>query len=223
MSDSYAVVRAGEADAGVLSQVIAEAFFDLPASHWLIADPDARAKVYPPYFRIYVEHALAAGEVYTTQDRAAVALWLSVADQPPDPPPGYLERLAAVTGPWLDRFLAFDEALERRHPPGPPHQHLALIAVHPDRQGAGIGTAMLAAHHALLDEKGTPAYLEAASPRTRDIYLRVGYNDLGPPIEFPDGPAMYPMWRPPAPGPAPGPAPAPDPTTRVRGPSAVSR
>ena len=85
------------------------------------------------------------------------------------------------------------------------------------------GTAMLAAHHALMDEKGTPAYLEAASPRTRDIYLRVGYNDLGPPIEFPDGPAMYPMWRPPAPGPAPGPAPAPDPTTRVRGPSAVSR
>lgn len=197
-SGNHPVVRAGEADAEVLSQVIADAFFDLPPSHWLIADPDARTQIFPPYFRIYVEHALAAGEVHTTRDRSAVALWLPVAAEPPDPPPGYLDRLSAVAGPWLDRFLAFDEALERRHPAGQPHQHLALIAVRPDVQGTGVGSAMLAAHHARLDEQGTPAYLEAATPRTREIYLRVGYTDLGPPIEFPDGPAMYPMWR--APG-----------------------
>jgi len=197
-NDTYAVLRAGQADADVLSQVIADAFFDLPPSPWLIADPDARMKIFPPYFRIYVELALAAGEVHTIHDRAAVALWLPVAAEPSQPPPGYLERLAAVTGPWLDRFLVFDEELERRHPAGPPHQHLALIAVRPDRQGVGVGTALLAAHHARLDEEGTPAYLEAASLRTRDIYLRIGYSDLGPPIQFPDGPAMYPMWRPPA-------------------------
>ena len=91
--------------------------------------------------------------------------------------------------------MAFDEALEARHPAGIRHQHLAMIAVRPGRQGAGTGTALLLAHHDRLDRGGHPAYLEAASPRTRQIYLGHGYADHGPPIGLPGGPSMYPMWR----------------------------
>jgi hypothetical protein len=47
-------VVASAGAAAVLSQVIAEAFHDLPPSHWLIADPDVRRRVFPGYFRIYV-------------------------------------------------------------------------------------------------------------------------------------------------------------------------
>jgi GNAT superfamily N-acetyltransferase len=68
--------------------------------------------------------------------------------------------------------------------------------VRPDRQGQGTGHALLRAYHEILDrDAGAPAYLEASDLRTRQIYLRHGYADHGPPIHLPDGPLMYPMWR----------------------------
>ena len=194
------IVRASGADLVVLSEVIAEAFFDLPPSHWLVPDRAARREIWPGYFRIYVEHALAAGVVHTTPGRDAAALWLPVGKEPPAPPDGYAAALAKVTGPYVDRFVAFDAALDSRHPAGMAHHHLAILAVRPDQQGRGTGTALLAAYHHQLDSHiARPAYLEASSQRTRQVYLRHGYADLGPPIALPGGPPMFPMIRMPQP------------------------
>lgn len=66
----------------------------------------------------------------------------------------------------------------------------------PDPQNQGTGTALLNAYHQILDRQARAlAYLEAADLRTRQIYLRHGYTDHGPPIQLPDGPQMHPMWR----------------------------
>ena len=192
-------VTAGQADLAALSQVIAAAFHDLEPSRWLIADPDARRQIFPGYFAIFVEHVLSAGVVHTTPDRVAAALWLPAGDEAAAPPADYDTRLAAITGPFLSRFQAFDESLDRQHPGGVPHHHLAMMAVRPDRQGQGTGTALLRAYLRRLDGAGTPSYLEAASLRTRAIYLRYGYADHGRPIRLgDDGPSMYPMWREPS-------------------------
>lgn len=198
--------RATGADLDVLSLVIADAFADLAPSRWLIPDPAARREILPGYFRLYVEHALASGVVHTTPGRTAAALWLPFAPDPATPAGqavGYHARLAAVAGPWAERFLAFDAALDRHHPADLPHQHLAILAVRPDLQGRGTGTALLRAQHAVLDsDPGMPAYLEASDLRTRHWYLRHGYTGHGPPIQLPQGPLMYPMWRrPQTPGP----------------------
>jgi GNAT superfamily N-acetyltransferase len=197
--------RATGADLDVLSLVIADAFADLAPSRWLIPDPAARREILPGYFRLYVEHALASGVVHTTPGRTAAALWLPVGQDPATPADqtaGYHARLAAMAGLWAERFLAFDAALDRHHPAALPHQHLAILAVRPDRQGRGTGTALLRAQHAVLDsDPGTPAYLEASDLRTRHWYLRHGYI-LRPnaPIRLPDGgPEMWPMWREPQP------------------------
>jgi GNAT superfamily N-acetyltransferase len=191
------VVRADAADVDVLSQVIGGAFHDLAPSRWLIADPAARRAIFPGYFRILVEHAMASGVVHTTPDRTAAALWLPVGKDGPAQPPDYESRLAVATSPWTDRFLAFDAALDRRHPAGVPHHHLAILAVRPDRQRRGIGTALLRAYHQLLDhDAGVPAYLEASDLLTRQFYLRLGFTDHGSPIQLPDdGPQMYPLVR----------------------------
>ncbi|HET7017146.1 MAG TPA: GNAT family N-acetyltransferase [Streptosporangiaceae bacterium] len=200
------VVDADPTDATVLSQVIADAFLDLPPSWWLIADQAIRRQVFPEYFRIFVDAALADGIVQTTPDHSAVAIWLpsgaaesQTADghpPPADEPADYLARLTSITQPWIDRFLAFDAAIESRHPHEPAHHHLAFLAVQPNRQGLGIGSALLRAHHQFLDTQNLPAYLEASHPRNRQLYLRHGYTDLGPPNYLPDaGPPMYPMWR----------------------------
>lgn len=196
------VERAEPADADVLTRVIAAAFSGLAVSRWLVPDPCARTAIFRGYFRMYVEHALKEGIVLTTTARDAAALWIPVGpDGPGGPPEGYHDRLAAVTGPHLARFAALDERFDRHHPAGVPHEHLAILAVRPDRQRLGLGTAILNARHAILDRDGTPAYLEASDPGTREIYLAHGYADLGEPIRLPDGPAMYPMWRHPRGGP----------------------
>jgi GNAT superfamily N-acetyltransferase len=190
------MIRADPADTGTLSRVVADAFHGLAPSRWLIADPDARRQVFPGYFRLYVEHAMASGVVYTTTDRAAAALWIPIGADATSPPADYEARLRAASGSWTGRFLTFDAALDAHHPVGIPHHHLAILAVRPDRQGQGTGTALLRSYHEILDrEAGAPAYLEASDLRTRQIYLRHGYADHGPPIHLPDGPLMYPMWR----------------------------
>ena len=198
-SADHVVVRAGEADIGVLAQVVTEAFFSLSVCRWLIPDGPARRAAFPGYFGLYVEHAIADGLVETTPDRAAAALWIP-GDGPGTPPDGYTEQLAALTCPYLGNFLAFDEQLDRHHPSGAFHEHLAILAVRPDRQGQGIGTALLDARHAVLEDQGTPAYLEASDERTRRLYLAHGYTDRGSPIELADGVRMYPMWREPRAG-----------------------
>lgn len=191
-------------DIPVLTQVIADAFHDLAPSRWLIPDPDARRYVLPRYFRILVEHAVACGLVQTTPDRDAAALWFPAGTGSPAGPPGYEERLAAATGPYLEYFRLLDEQFRTHHPVGAAHEHLAILAVRPGRQRQGTATMLLDACHAELDRQHRPAYLEASDAGTRRIYLRSGYLDRGAPIVLPaDGPGtartrpvtMYPMWR----------------------------
>src|SRR6266851_651657 len=156
------VVPADAADLDTLSQVIADAFHDLAPWRWLIADPAARREIFPGYFQILAEHAMASGVVHTTPDRSAAALWIPVGEDGPAQPPDYDARLAAATRPWTSRFLAFDAALDRHHPAGVPHHHLAILAVSPEQQGQGTGTALLRAYHQILDHD---ARLTAADGR----------------------------------------------------------
>jgi GNAT superfamily N-acetyltransferase len=194
-------VRGAEpTDAKALAQVIADAFHDLPLCQWLVPDQDERRRVLPPHFQIYVEHAIEHGTVHTTENLDAVAVWFSDAPEGVPDIPDYDARLAAACDPHTERFELLDQAMHHAHPTGTPHEHLALLAVNPDRHGAGLGTALLAAHHAHLDAHGIPAYLEASSLRSRSLYLRNGYVDLGETFAVPSGPdpTMWPMWRDPA-------------------------
>ena len=49
----------------------------------------------------------------------------------------------------------------------------------------------------MLDAASRAAFLEASSPRARDLYLAHGYVPMADaPYDLPDGgPPMWPMWR----------------------------
>jgi Acetyltransferase (GNAT) family len=68
--------------------------------------------------------------------------------------------------------------------------------VRPGFQRQGLGTALLTACHRDLGRDGTAAYLEASSPRTRDLHQRHGYAMRpGSAFRLPEGPLLWPMWR----------------------------
>lgn len=197
-----------------IAHLIATAFEALAVARWLVPDgdtereadagnrPQERIRRLTADFAIHVEHALHHGHIDLTDDRTGVAVWIHQDPGAPDVPEPreYAARLAAAAGPHLPRFQTLDDAFAASHPHAP-HHHLAFLAVHPSRQGDGLGTLLLRHHHAALDSAALPGYLEASSPRSRALYLRHGYRDLGSPfILQPDGPSMWPMWREPGAG-----------------------
>lgn len=75
---SIAVVRAGSADAQVVTTILATGFAHDPVSAWIFPDEVERERLHPSFFGPFVDSVLTDGEVYTTEDRAGAALWLSV-------------------------------------------------------------------------------------------------------------------------------------------------
>lgn len=201
MTQPHEIITAEPGDAAKLSTVVAAAFHPLAPCQWLIPHPIQRRVAFPAYFRILVDHALAVGAVDTTPERSAAALWLPIGPGGPAEPERYAQRLKDAVGAHLERFEILDDHFEAHHPTGKEHQHLAILAVHPDHQHQGLGRALLAHRHHQLDTADTPAYLEASDQTNREWYARHGYHDLGGPIQLPDGPAMWPMWRQPQPRP----------------------
>lgn len=151
------------------------------------------------YRHHFVPEALRYDECYTTTDHGNVALWAPAGK----PRPGLTENLrlvptvARILGRHTPRALRMLSYLESQHPVAP-HAHLILIGSDPDRQGQGLGSLMLRRTLSRLDREGTPAYLEATTPRSRALYLRHGFVVMGE-IHLPGGgPPLWRMWRAPA-------------------------
>ncbi|MFC0862765.1 GNAT family N-acetyltransferase [Sphaerimonospora cavernae] len=196
MSEIIRIKPSSEA-ADTVGAIIAESFHDLAVSNWLVPPDDVRRRVLPPHFAMFVEHAFTYGEVYATADMSAVAVWFDNIASPIPEIPDIGPRMEVLAGPHAERFGLLGEAMDKHHP-HEPHCYLGFLAVLPNRQGQGLGSELVAEHHRRLDERGTAAYLEASSPRSREFYLHHGYADLGEPLILPGGPPMFPMWRPPA-------------------------
>jgi ribosomal protein S18 acetylase RimI-like enzyme len=192
------VVRATDRDADEVTRCIAEAFQFMGVTGWLIADPAERVPVLHANFRIFVDHALEHGVVWTTLERTAAAVWFP--QDGPEPLPeisDYDRRVEAACGPYAERFRILDTYFAKHHL-ADPHHYLFFLAVAPGHQRRGIGSALLNQHHARLDEAKTAAGLVATSLDARRLYLRHGYTDDGAPLDLPDGPRMWPMSRTPA-------------------------
>ncbi|MFI8323764.1 GNAT family N-acetyltransferase [Streptomyces sp. NPDC085529] len=63
-----------------------------------------------------------------------------------------------------------------KHEPREPHWHVGPIAVHPDAQGHGVGTALLRAVLETIDEQRAAAFLQADVDRNAVLYQRFGFE-----------------------------------------------
>jgi ribosomal protein S18 acetylase RimI-like enzyme len=184
--------RARPGEAGALAELIARAFDPLEMTRWLVPNDIDRIPVMTGFLHLTVEHAIAHGTVDVIGDLLGGAVWLpSTAPDLDD----YEQRLKAACGVYTERFQALDTAMHATHPTTP-HEYLPFIAVHPNLQTCGLGSALLDHHHTTLDPRGIPAYLEAASPDSARLYRRHGYQSINNVF----GPAgskarLRPMWR----------------------------
>lgn len=191
----YAAIRAADrSDHDAILGTLASAFDTDPLAAWLFPDPAERTAPQAAFHRSLLDHP--GAESHLAGDGAGAAIWLHLQagerlhDAPAAPPAPHTPHA---------RLLALGEALALRHPTGEPHLYLAVMGVAPHRQGRGTGTALLRHRLERADRDGISAYLEASSPRSRDLYRRHGFTELGAPVRLADAPPLYPMRRPPAP------------------------
>ncbi|MFI6787881.1 GNAT family N-acetyltransferase [Nonomuraea sp. NPDC050383] len=192
----YATVRQADGtERQAVVDVLTEAFMSDPVVCWIFPEAGERGRLQPFFYGSLVTHP--AGEAYLVGRPEGASVWLTLAagqtpyEQLPE------AALGAVFGENGARLAALGQALAQRHPDREPHLYLSCMGVVSGRQGAGLGSAMLRHRLARADADGLPAYLEASSPRSRALYQRHGFEDLGEPVRVADSPLLWPMWRPP--------------------------
>jgi GNAT superfamily N-acetyltransferase len=174
------------ADRQTVLDTLTEAFMDDPVVSWLFPDETERRRLQPHFFGSLLTHPQA--EAYLVPGGASI--WLPL----PAPPHEEPQPRTDVFGENGSRLLALGEALARHRPQGEPYLYLPCMGVVPAARGNGIGSALL--RDRLDRAGGLDAYLEASSPRSRTLYLRHGFTDLGDPVQVLDSPPLWPMWRP---------------------------
>ncbi|MFD5101641.1 GNAT family N-acetyltransferase [Streptomyces albidochromogenes] len=190
--------QAGESDREALVRLLDTAFMDDPVSSWVFPDRTHRSRVHGTFLGVFLDVALRDGWVDMTQDGSATALWLHVPAGPPqgeDDTPALMRQTA---DPDNERAELIGRLTGEVHPHDRAHAYLLLIAVSPEHQGEGLGTALIQPVLDRCDRDGLPAYLEASSERSSTLYERLGFAFTGRTVDLPDGPHMWPMWREPA-------------------------
>ncbi|WP_241825632.1 GNAT family N-acetyltransferase [Micromonospora sp. CB01531] len=178
-------------DKDLVAALIADALHPSPLAAWLVPDPQQRRQVLTSVVGIWVEHALFFGDIYLTDDHAAVTVGFH-RYRPIPPPANYRIRLGDAAGGHADRFDLLNSVLSTKQPTEP-HYHLAFLVVRPDAQKAGRGTALLTHHRSRLNRIDLPAWTTIPAGGEH-LLTRYGYTPR-PPITLPDGPTLRPMRR----------------------------
>ncbi|MEV6016006.1 MULTISPECIES: GNAT family N-acetyltransferase [unclassified Streptomyces] len=201
-----AIRVADETDRELVVRLLDDAFQDDPVSNWVFPDAAHRRAKHPGLMAAFTDVVLAEGRIDLAEDGSACALWLSVpaagnhdagegdtrgegADE--DGP----AQLRAAVDPDNERVELIGRLTADIHPEGRAHAYLWMIGVAPERQGEGLGGALIGSVLDRCDREGLAAYLEASNARSRALYERLGFELTGSPLDLPDGPRMWPMWR----------------------------
>jgi len=185
------------ADLDGMAEALSLAFHDDPIMRWLFGDEPPRPMRWTrPFFTVEGRRHLQHRTVYTADGHPGAAYW--------DPPghwkstPMGLLRLAPVMARGIGRrtvkALQGLGRMEQAHGDHPEHYYLAVLGTRPERQGHGIGAALMAPVLATCDAEGIGAYLESSKESNVPFYRRHGFEVVGE-VTFPSGPTIWPMWR----------------------------
>jgi GNAT superfamily N-acetyltransferase len=192
-----AIRTAHEGDRKQVVRLLDEAFQDDPVSGWVFPGEEYRRTTHHRLMAAFTDIVLADGRIDVTEDGTACALWLSVpaGDHSAQEDEDDAVRLREAVDPENERVERIARLMAESHPADRAHEYLWMIGVAPRHQGRGLGAALI--RHVLdrCDREGLPAYLEASSARSTQLYERLGFAFTGRTLDLPEGPRMWPMWR----------------------------
>ena len=172
------------------------AFSSDPVVRWAWPDSERYLAYWPPFVDAFGGRAFEEGTAHGLGDHVAIALWLPPGVESDGETVMSLMRESMDDQTYEDISGVFEQMDE--HHPTYEHWYLPLMGVEPPAQGRRLGSALL--QHALktCDRDGLPAYLEATSPRSRNLYARHGFGDVAT-IQAGSSPPLWAMLREPAP------------------------
>ena len=171
------------------------AFVADPVVRWAWPGQDSYLTYWPRIVEAFGGRAFDHGTAHGIGDGLAVALWLPPGVGPDED--AFMEVAGESIDPEALRdFTGVLEQMDHLHPTAD-HWYLPLTAVDPVAQGRGLGSTLLRHGLEISDRDGVPAYLEATSPRSRDLYHRHGFNTIGV-VRAGSSPPMWAMLRPPS-------------------------
>jgi GNAT superfamily N-acetyltransferase len=185
------------ADVAAVTDMLVRAFDDDPVSNFMFAGPRRRRRGLHSFFSTQLRRGyLPLGHVYVTEDLSGAALW-----RPPDTPRHAVKELVELlpTAPYLLSphtigALNLMFTVEGLHPTES-HWYLFTLGTAPDRQGHGVGSALLRSMLARVDEAGEPAYLESSKERNVPLYARFGFEVIHQIPSKSGSPPIWRMWR----------------------------
>jgi len=172
------VRKISAADIPFLAEKLAASFASQPLSKWALGAGERALARGERILRLNFQNALPFNLGYTTAELDGAALWH---------PPGvrqslwqaitWIIRLAGITGvsrrliPQLSLFIKYEKTFPRN-----PHYYLSLLAVAPERQGKGIGSALLKPVLDRCDEEGMCAYTATDTMPNVRFYEKKGFR-----------------------------------------------
>ena len=201
MAASRAVHPLRPSDADAAAGVLLRAFFDDPWVTWLFPDSAKRRRRGVWFMRKAVEYGLRYGAVFSDDDTAGAAIWLTPGNTTMKA--SGVIRIGLFLMPFrvgttaFTRFMATDFALEsahKAHAPGP-HWYLFMLGVDPSRQRSGIGSALVQAGIDRAEEAGLPCYVDTQAEANVAYYERHGFRVVAE-VRLPrGGPLTWTMLR----------------------------
>jgi ribosomal protein S18 acetylase RimI-like enzyme len=185
-----------------VARLMAHAFADDPVMSWGFRAGPKHDDAVAAYMNFAVgEQSAPHDAVFVAPDFNAAAVWLPPAGLaslsiPPSRMLGMFPRLLKIAG-WsrLTRVMALGEAMEKHHPPEPPHWYLFFLGVAPQMRGKGLGSSILEATLKRVDEEKMPAFLDNSNPKNTRLYERHGFRTVTEYRARKDAPLVQGMWR----------------------------
>lgn len=194
--NQIAIRKAVSSDLAQLTHSIALAFASDPLTRWLAGGGDA-LRVSRRFFQAEYAVARRYNLIYTDEERSGTAIWL---------PPGkrlglrdslaqawYLAGAVRITRQAAAQLRLFFTLEQVR--PSAPHYYLRLLGVRPERQGQGLGSALIRPVLEQCDQQHTPAYLETETEANVRYYQKHGFRVLREILVQAGVLTMWTMWR----------------------------